>query len=127
MPSRSPTRQITDCGIWLQTLPALPHHPQTQIEQGALCSLHRYAKRSTRAVRFWNICPADRRRFVATRLDAIQEFAVGPPCIELGVEDLVASLLRKGVVHAECFPRYWTTVSPCPSRRIPIVPDNATL
>src|ERR1700730_14657964 len=38
MPSRSPTRQIKDCGIWLQTLPALPHHPQTQIEQGALCS-----------------------------------------------------------------------------------------
>ena len=33
MPSRSPTRQITDCGIGLQTLPALPHHPQTQIEQ----------------------------------------------------------------------------------------------
>src|ERR1700735_484073 len=46
MPSRSPPRQITDCRIWLQTLPALPHHPQTQIEQGALCSPHRNAQRA---------------------------------------------------------------------------------
>ena len=31
------------------------------------------AERPTRAIRLRNICPADRRRFVATRLDAIQE------------------------------------------------------
>jgi hypothetical protein len=30
-----------DCGIGLQALLVLPHHPQTQIEQGALCSPHR--------------------------------------------------------------------------------------
>ena len=38
--SRSPTRQIADCGIGLQTLPAFPHDPPTRIEQGALCRLH---------------------------------------------------------------------------------------
>src|SRR5271169_2131046 len=51
MPSRSPTRQITDCGIGLQTLPDLSHHPQTQIEQGALCSPRRNAERSLASIR----------------------------------------------------------------------------
>src|SRR6476661_10012361 len=49
----------------------LQHHDDCSLRH--LVFEGRYAERSTRAVRFWNICPADRRRFVATRLDAIQE------------------------------------------------------
>src|SRR5271166_5408806 len=83
MPSRSPTRQITDCGIWLQTLPALPHHPQTQIEQGALCSPHRDAQRpefavglryvhSSDWVRSVGFLPERKRQFAEPQLYAIR-------------------------------------------------------
>jgi hypothetical protein len=57
----------------LPTLPVSPSHLSTRIEQGALCRAHRDAERPTRTIRLGNICPADRRCFVATRLDAIQE------------------------------------------------------
>ena len=33
----------------------------------------RNTERPTRAIRFWDICPADRWCFVTTRLDALQE------------------------------------------------------
>jgi hypothetical protein len=58
---------------WVANLPALPHHPPTRIEQGALCRAHRDAERPTRAIRLRNICPTHWRRFIATRLDATQE------------------------------------------------------
>src|ERR1700720_258210 len=88
MPSRSPTRQITDCGIWLQTLPALPHHPQTQIEQGALCSPNRDAERPLPAIRLRNISPTRWQRSIRSCLDArteirevlLEAFRVLGPC-----------------------------------------------
>src|SRR5580704_4521513 len=97
MPSRSPTRQIKDCGIWLQTLPALPHHPQTQIEQGALCSPHRNAERSLASIRFRYHYPPHRVRPVRLR-DQFLAQARQPP--------IQASRLDRGKGHSV---RAWRT------------------
>src|SRR6516164_1573058 len=49
----------------------LKHHDDCPL--GHLVFEGRNAERPTRSIRFWNICPPHWRRFVAARLDAIQE------------------------------------------------------
>src|SRR5258708_39898250 len=73
MPSCSPTRQITDCGIGLQALPDLPHHPQTQIEHGALCSPHRNAEWARAAVVLWYLDEPHGRRKIRPRRHPIPD------------------------------------------------------
>src|ERR1700692_3087874 len=96
MPSRSPTRQITDCGIWLQTLPALPHHPQTQIEQGALCSPHRNAERTLATIRFGDHHPPHRIRSVCLR-DQFRTQA-RQPCFQA----LLLDACKRHPIHTRC-------------------------
>ena len=47
--------------------------------------------------------------------------------LDLADRRFTASLFGDGVVRAECFAGDWTAASSCPSRRIPVIGDNATL
>src|SRR6516162_11861564 len=121
MPSRSPTLQIADCGIGLQTLPASPYDPQTRIEQGALCRLRRDAqwpefaiglryKHSSDGVRSVSLLPERKRQFAKPplhpiRLDVREVLSIHTGCalvgaalgIGMGQDVLAADLVVQGV------------------------------
>src|SRR2546427_1745541 len=91
----SPTCTITVGGTGSPNLPPLPHHPQTQIEQGALCSPHRNCERALLTISLRYVMSPRRQSPICSPMDP------GVQVLDLAIEVCLV-VLPCQPIHTRC-------------------------